>query len=986
MASMTSNRSGFTLAELVIAVVLSAVVMVFVYSFLKKSTDATQAGEGFADVQQNLRVVGEILADNVRQTGYGIDFGNGQQGLVHAGPWDIVFNANLSPEPDVFGDARVPVAMDPAGAPSAVPATGPTLYSPARAFGTGAETVYFTLDSNGDGAVTTADQGDDDEEDAGGPRDYILSRHVYGSDSLGSNGGAREKIALCAGPSPDYGVTTLPVFQYLYDHDDDPTTPLLLWGDASGNLALESSEISAITAVPAATLPQVQRIRITLLGDTRDLSGTDGRVAASGDGSSTFRTEVAIRNKPRTLAIVKGIVFSDNNQDGVRQSGEAGISGAQIRLSSGHRITTGPAGIYYFEVEPGSHSVAETDAPGYTSTTPNLVSVNVTPGEVRSVDFGDRPTSGLGWIKGVVWNDANNDTTIDFGENGIRNVLVYLNTGDRDTTDSSGRFSFHVPVTSYTVTEIDSAGYVSTTSNQVNVTIPADGDTVYCAFGDRQADAVGVIEGTVFLDENENGIQDGGEGGIPQVTIRIDGDRDSTLTDSQGYYRFTLDVGSYDVEEVDLEDYVSTTANIVYDVYVEQDSTVVVNFGDRAENQLSFEEIILSNSVRALSVGTADFKEDGRGDVEIILGTKYVAGQNNINAYFNSWVNSNTPNSSIFSGTPTYTCNGTADVGAIGIGLHNGDLYPDVVTGLYATNLNVKSWLTQTGGSNKGKLPSAANYTYSTGLGAQVLAVAVGDVRGTSAVDLVVGTRVADGQGRLEVWTGAGTGTFSLGALDTYTLSAGDVPLGEPYGIAIGQIDGTGGNDIAIATRTGYYTGRIEVFLQNGSSGQFVPTYSYAVSGQANAIALKDMKEDGANDKDIVVATSRYAGGGEIELWLNDGRGQFGVFDPNTYSSVKSDSIAVGGEVISISVSNMDPDVYPDVCAGLKTFSGYTGSLVVYRGFGYLPNSGTAWSGSEIGEVVAMDTNDFNKDGKMDVVVGTRTGSTTGKLVVYFQQ
>ncbi|MCI0637252.1 MAG: hypothetical protein L0206_25550, partial [Actinobacteria bacterium] len=278
------------------------------------------------------------------------------------------------------------------------------------------------------------------------------------------------------------------------------------------------------------------------------------------------------------------------------------------------------------------------------------------------------------------------------------------------------------------------------------------------------------------------------------------------------------------------------------------------------------------------------------------------------------------------------------------------------------------------------------NYTYSTGLGAQVLAVAVGDVRGTSAVDLVVGTRVADGQGRLEVWTGAGTGTFSLGALDTYTLSAGDVPLGEPYGIAIGQIDGTGGNDIAIATRTGYYTGRIEVFLQNGSSGQFVPTYSYAVSGQANAIALKDMKEDGANDKDIVVATSRYAGGGEIELWLNDGRGQFGVFDPNTYSSVKSDSIAVGGEVISISVSNMDPDVYPDVCAGLKTFSGYTGSLVVYRGFGYLPNSGTAWSGSEIGEVVAMDTNDFNKDGKMDVVVGTRTGSTTGKLVVYFQQ
>ena len=34
----------------------------------------------------------------------------------------------------------------------------------------------------------------------------------------------------------------------------------------------------------------------------------------------------------------------------------------------------------------------------------------------------------------------------------------------------------------------------------------------------------------------------------------------------------------------------------------------------------------------------------------------------------------------------------------------------------------------------------------------------------------------------------------------------------------------------------------------------------------------------------------------------------------------------------------------------------------------------------------SLASSDFNKDGKTDIVVGTRTSSTSGKLVVYFQQ
>ncbi len=980
------NQSGFTLIELTVTLVISAAILAVAYAFLRSSMSQLRAGEGYTNVQQNLRVAGEVLADEVRVAGYGIDYGSGQQGLVYAGPWDIVFNANVNPEPDVFGDPHVPVAMDPGASPSTVPAGGGTvLYAPSAAYGSGAETIRFTLDSDGDGSVTTADHGDDEEETEGGDRDYVLSRHVFGSDSSGSNGGAREKVAVCAGPSADPAISTLPLFQYLYDHDNDPSSALKLWGDASGDLALSAAEIAAISPVSSSTLPQVQRVRVTLTGDTKHLSSQSATLAASGPTGSTFRTEIGLRNKPRTLGILWGIVFNDTDQDGVQDVGEGGVAGARIVLSTGARTTTGFEGTFYFEVDPASYTVSETDPAGFTSTTSNLVSTNVTPGAIVQVDFGDRSLAGNGWIRGTVWNDADGDTTISAGEWGIRNVSVYLNNGARDTSDIYGQVSFYVPVNSYTVYEVDSTGYLSTTSNQVNVTIAADGDTVFVAFGDRLSGSVGTIVGTVFTDDDEDGIQDGGESGLAQVAIHLS-NGDSTLTDSQGEYSFSVDAATYGVTEVDLDNYVSTTPNDVTGVVVQGDSTVTVNFGDRPETELNFDEIVVSNTDRALSVKGADLQEDNKGDKDIILGTRFATGVSNILVFFAGWTNSNTPNASIFSNTASYTRSGGDDVTALGVGSLGSDAVPDVASGLYATVSNLKIWQTQTSGSNKGKLPNSPNNTYSTGLGAQVEAIAVGNVRGSAALDLVVGTRQADGLGRIEIWTNSGTGTYTLGGSDTYTMGASGSQIGEPFSIAIGQLDGKHGDDIAVATRLSDYTGRLEIFFEQGNSGNFFASKTYTISGRGNAVAVVDMKEDAAGDNDIVVGTSSSAGNGRLELWLNVGSGNFGVYNSLSGYWEKSDSVAVAGEVLSLAATQVDPDVYPDVFVGINSTLAYQGSLVVYRAFGYLPNSGTVWSGSEIGEVVTLDAQDFNKDGLTDVVVGTRTGSSSGKLVVYFQR
>ena len=976
-----SGQAGFTMMEVLVVLVISAAVLAFAYSFLTKGLDATRAGEDQATVQQNLRVAGEMLSDQIRMAGYGVDFGNGQQGLVHAGPWDIIFNANINPDPDVFGDPRAPTALDPSVTPSSVPAAGTILYAPTRVFGTGAETIRISLDSDDDGAVTAADRGDDDEEVDGGDRDYVLCRSVYGSDSLGSNNGVKEKVAVCVGP--DVSDPPPPIFQYLYDDDDDPTTPLLLWGDASGNLVLETSEIETVTEMPSALIPYVRRVRVMLTGDSQRMA-SDAAAAASLP-SWEFRTEIALRNRPRTLATIRGIVFQDDNEDGVWDVGEPGVPGARIQLNTGSRVMTGSDGVYSFEVDPGSFTVTETDPSGYTSTTPNTMAASVGPGAIVEINYGDRPIAGSGWVAGGVWNDANGNGAIDGGEAGIPNIVVYLNTGARDTTNASGRYSFFVPVTSYTVTEIDSAGYVSTTPNQVDVTISASGDTAYAFFGDQQQDDVGTLSGTVFEDDNENQAQDAGEIGIPQVKLVLD-TGDSTFTDSDGFYSFSLLAGTYNITEIDPEEYVSTTPNDVTGVIVLADSTTIVNFGDKTNADLNFDEIILSNTDRALSVKSADFNEDNKNDPDILLGTRFVSGLNNILGYHANWVNANTPNSSIFSGTATYTRSGGADVTTLGIASLNGDAYPDVVTGLYATTSNIKSWLTLTSGGNRGKMPNAPNYTYSTSVGAEVLCVLVTDVRGSTAADLVVGTRTGIGQGRIEIWTGNGTGQFSIGASDYIILNSQGVALGEPVSIAAGQLDGAGGLDIAIATMTSEYVGRLEILFQTGSSGAFTADRTYPTSGQANAIALVNMLEDSNNDLDVLVGTSTGANMGEIELWLNQGSGNFGVFDAVDSTWSNSDSTVASGEVLSLGAALVNPDIYPDVCAGTKTSAAYQGSLKVYLGFGFLPSSGTEWSGSEIGEVTTLDTNDFNKDGKTDIVVGTRTSSTSGKLVVYFQQ
>ena len=150
------------------------------------------------------------------------------------------------------------------------------------------------------------------------------------------------------------------------------------------------------------------------------------------------------------------------------------------------------------------------------------------------------------------------------------------------------------------------------------------------------------------------------------------------------------------------------------------------------------------------------------------------------------------------------------------------------------------------------------------------------------------------------------------------------------------------------------------------------------------------MMEDDAGDMDIVAGVASGATTGYVLLWLNDG-GVFGTLDTSGYTFDSdetprwpSDSVDGPGVVLCLSVLHMNQDVFPDIAYGTRSTLTYKGDIYFLPSYGLLPSAGQKINSSTSGEVIAIDIADLNKDNGPDIIVGTRTSSTQGKLVAYF--
>jgi len=196
-----------------------------------------------------------------------------------------------------------------------------------------------------------------------------------------------------------------------------------------------------------------------------------------------------------------GTTYHDWNANGVRDPEEPSMPGVRVSLEDPRcdlliSTITDSDGTYAFPgLIMGPYLITAEDAPGYCSTTPNIVLVEIGFGQKIEINFGDLLVipGCFPVIAGQVFEDLNASGQRDQGEPLLSNVLVTLSSEDglitiRRFTDEFGRYQFvDLAAGRYTVTETNPEEYpVSTTPDEVDVVIEGP-MPVEVHFGDRRA-------------------------------------------------------------------------------------------------------------------------------------------------------------------------------------------------------------------------------------------------------------------------------------------------------------------------------------------------------------------------------------------------------------------------------------------------------------------------------------------------------------------
>ncbi len=287
-----------------------------------------------------------------------------------------------------------------------------------------------------------------------------------------------------------------------------------------------------------------------------------------------------------TFSSIAGTVYADTNNNGVQDAGEPGIVGASVTLTGTDPngaitpiiVTTGPGGSYLFaDLLSGDYTVTESTPTGYLDGTDVAGSTGgtaVNPGDV---------------INGISLSIGEDATDYDFGEiiagsisgsvtdeNGdpIGGVTITL-TGTDDlgaitpiviTTNPDGSYVFpNLRPGTYTVTESQPAGFgeggqttpdggATTALNVISGLTVGQGTS---NIDNDFVETYSSIAGTVYVDVNDNGIQDAGEPGIAGASVTLNGtDPNGAITavtlttGANGSYLFAdLLAGDYVVTE-----------------------------------------------------------------------------------------------------------------------------------------------------------------------------------------------------------------------------------------------------------------------------------------------------------------------------------------------------------------------------------------------------------------------------------------------------
>ena len=448
--------------------------------------------------------------------------------------------------------------------------------------------------------ITTADQGSDDtldsDPDPGTGRAPITL--TSGQDETGLDAGlepatlgdrvwwdANGNGIYNAGEAGQAGITVR-----LLTADGSTvlaTTTTAADGTYSFKVAPGSYQIETdLTTAPAEYRfsPQDQGSDDTLDSDADPTTGRIPVTVTDGTDNLTYDTGMF---KPPALG---DVVWVDVDGDGIQDAGEAGLAGVTVTLFDGSDNQVGSPQVSAADGSYGFSGLALGDyyvvfdlstipGGGYLFTTPNV-------GSDDTVDSDADPITGRSQtvtlavgqtqttldagaylpvtIGDVVYEDLNGNGTQDPGEPGIDGVTIDLldaagtTTVATTTTAGGGLYSFTTAPGSYQI-EVNQTTLGLTTpvqtqgTNPQTVTLTSGQTNTAIDYGYYQPATLG---NQVWVDMDEDGIQDGGEPGAAGITVNLlDAAGTSTLattiTAGDGSYSFTgLAPGAYMVEFV----------------------------------------------------------------------------------------------------------------------------------------------------------------------------------------------------------------------------------------------------------------------------------------------------------------------------------------------------------------------------------------------------------------------------------------------------
>ena len=358
------------------------------------------------------------------------------------------------------------------------------------------------------------------------------------------------------------------------------------------------------------------------------------------------------------------------------------------------------------------------------------------------------------------------------------------------------------------------------------------------------------------------------------------------------------------------------------------------------------------------NVAIGDIDGDGKPDLVVTN-----SGSNTVSVYRNI-----SSSGSITAGsfeTPVDFATGSYPQG-VALGDIDGDGKPDLVV----TNYNSNTVSVYRNTSTSGSITTssfAVNVDFTTGSNPQ--GVALGDVDGDGKPDLVV---TNEGSNTVSVYRNTSTsGSITASSFATNV----DFTTGtNPYGIAIGDIDGDGKRDLVV---TNYGSNTVSVYRNistSGSitSGSFATNIDFTTGSYPIGIAIGDIDGDGKPDLAVT-----NAGSNTVSIYMNT----------STSGSITSGSFATnvdfttGSNPYSVAIGDIDGDGKPDLV--VANYSSNTVS--VYRNISI---SGSITPGSFSTNVDfttgsnphSVAIGDIDGDSKPDIVIADLNSNTISVL------